>query len=196
MKTIIFIRHGESVANVSNMLTSELGKYPLTDLGVAQVTSIAKTIGRTKIDGLYTSPILRAAQTAQIISNECGIEPILDKRLIERQMGSLNNSAFGSRDEMVNAMLEEIKSGYTKGMEPWKDMQNRLRSFIDSTKEGTVIAVTHHDPILAALGLVDNQYDDFDESTRIAMASATTIDFENMRILCISSDTIPALTAH
>ncbi len=88
MKTIIFIRHGQSLANVSHTLTSDIDGYPLTDEGIVQAAGIADTTDKTKIDRLYTSPILRAAQTAQIISKKCGIGPIADKRLMERNMGS------------------------------------------------------------------------------------------------------------
>jgi len=167
MSTIIFIRHGESLANTTHTLTSDTNGYPLTDTGMAQAAGIAETIGNTKIDGFYTSPILRAVQTAQIISEKCGLGPKVDKRLMERRMGKMNNMAFGSQDDMNYAMMEEIKSGYKKGMESWKDLQKRLRSFAESVRSGTVIAVTHHDPILAALGIVDNRYDDYEKKAII-----------------------------
>ncbi len=176
------------------MLTSDINGYSLTDTGKAQAAGIAETIGNARIDGLYTSPILRAVETAQIISEKCGLKPKVDKRLMERRMGKLNNMAFGSQDDMNYAMMEEIKSGYKKGMEPWKDLQKRLRSFAESVRKGTtVIAVTHHDPILAALGIVDSKYDDYYDSTPIAMASATTIDFENKRIISISGNSISSV---
>jgi probable phosphoglycerate mutase len=146
-------------------------------------------MGSARIDGFYTSPMLRAVQTAQIIGEKCGIKPKVDKRLMERRWGKLDGMAFDSQDDMNYAMVEEIKSGYKKGMEPWKDLQRRLRSFEESVR-GTVIAVTHHDPILAALGIVDGRYDDY-YSTPIAMASATTIDFEKKAILNIGGNAIP-----
>ncbi len=41
--------------------------------------------------------------------------------------------------------------------------------------------------------MADGKYDGNDFTTRIATASATTIDFESMRIMCINSNAMPAL---
>ena len=59
MNAIIFIRHGQSKTNITNTLSSDIDGYPLTDEGVKQVETLAKTIPEgVKIDSFYTSPIL------------------------------------------------------------------------------------------------------------------------------------------
>jgi probable phosphoglycerate mutase len=193
MNIVIFIRHGESESNVTHTLTSDIDKSPLTEEGVRQVEALAKTIPKgIRIDGFYTSPVLRAVQTAKILGKRLGMEPRIDKRLLERYMGGLNNATFGSTDELTEAMMEEIRSGFKKGMESWESLQGRLKSFAYSVK-GITVAVSHHDPILSAMGIVDGKYDDYDIGTRFGTATATSIDFENRRILEIGKPEFPKL---
>ncbi len=194
MKAIILIRHGESVANVTHTLTSDIDGYPLTDTGRSQAEHLAEKICNIRISGFYTSPILRALQTAQIISEKCGkVTPIVDERLMERRMGTLNGASFGSREDENNAVAEDIKSGSKKGVETWDELQGRVKSFVDGVGDGVTVAITHHDFIVAAIGMIDNRYDDYDDDIKIATASATTIDFENNRIMGIGKRTMPTL---
>ena len=107
-------------------------------------------------------------------------------------MGGLNNVTFGSIEEQTAAMMDEIRSGFKKGMESWESMQGRLRDFAYSVK-GITVAVSHHDPILSAMGIVDSRYDDYDTSTILPTASATVINFGDKKILYIGSQTFPNL---
>ena len=193
MNIVIFVRHGQSESNVTHTLTSDIDKSPLTDDGIRQVEALAKTIPKgAKIDALYTSPVLRAVQSAEILGKSLSMKPKLDDRLWERHMGGLNNVTFGSTEKIAAAMMNEIKSGFKTGMESWESMQGRLRSFVSSVN-GITVAVSHHDPILSAMGIVDSKYDDYDFSTVLPTASTTTIDFENKKILYIGSQTFPRL---
>ena len=191
MNIIIFVRHGQSSANVKHLLTSDIGGYPLTEEGIEQATSLMKTIPKgIRLDGFYTSPVLRTVQTAEVISRVCGIAPVKDDRLWERHMGSLNDVAFQSKQALVDAVIAEMKSGYEKGMESWDHMQDRIKSFAADAK-GMSVAVTHHDVIISALGIVDEKYNDIDDLTEIEQASATTIDFEGKKIIGVSESAFP-----
>ncbi|MCL5434212.1 MAG: histidine phosphatase family protein [Candidatus Marsarchaeota archaeon] len=193
MNIVIFVRHGQSESNVTHTLTSDIDKSPLTEEGIKQVEALAKTMPKgMKIDAFYTSPVLRAVQSAEILEKALGMKPKLDKRLWERHMGGLNNVTFGSEQEQTAAMMEEIRSGFKKGMESWDSMQGRLKDFAHSIK-GVTVAVSHHDPILSAMGIVDSKYNDYDVSTHLPTASATAIDFGNKKILHIGSRTLPDL---
>jgi broad specificity phosphatase PhoE len=195
MKTIIFIRHGEATSNITHTITSDFEGYPLTDLGRTEVTMLAATLDSMRIDGFYTSPVLRAIQTAQIISEKCRIRPKVDKRLMERSMGRLGGLRFISREQENDAVTEDVKSGYRNGVESWESIEERVKSFIDSAENGLVMAVSHHDAIMAALGLIDGRYRNNDTFVKVSTGSATTIDFENRRIIGINSKAIPVVTA-
>ena len=193
MNIVIFVRHGQSESNITHTLTSDIDKSPLTEEGIKQVEALAKTISKgAKIDALYTSPVLRATQSAEILGKSLDMRPKLDERLWERHMGGLNNVTFGSIEEQTAAMMDEIRSGFKNGMESWESMQGRLRDFAYSVK-GITVAVSHHDPILSAMGIVDSRYDDYDTSTILPTASATVINFGDKKILYIGSQTFPNL---
>ena len=193
MKVVIFVRHGESEINAMHGLSSDINPYKLTEKGINQARTTADKIAKIpKINALYTSPILRAKETAEIIGKRCKISPKIDDRLLERAQGKLNNRTWPSDKEQVDAYMKEIYAGYKGGFENWSNLQKRMSDFANSIKEEMSIAVSHSDPILALLGTINLKYDDFDLETKIPMASITVLDFEKRQILCIGSSSVPA----
>ena len=86
MTTIVLIRHGETDWNV-------IGRYqgqadpPLNSNGIQQAHQLAKELSQSSIDVIYTSPLLRTKETAEIISAESGIQQIDEPRLMEIHQG-------------------------------------------------------------------------------------------------------------
>jgi phosphoglycerate mutase (EC 5.4.2.1) len=107
MVVIVFIRHAQSVSNVQRILSDDINKYPLTDEGRQQAKETAKELRKIPtVTRLYSSPILRAYQTASIIGEELGLVPIIDDRLRERELGELNNFRI---DEINNWRVKVYK---------------------------------------------------------------------------------------
>ena len=65
---LYFIRHGESEANVLHEISNRGAKHGLTEKGRAQVAALAQKLGAIPFVKLYSSPLLRAIQTAEILS--------------------------------------------------------------------------------------------------------------------------------
>lgn len=65
---LYIIRHGESVGNVGygrdNLTLKESQDPILTDKGIAQARAAGEFLKETRFDAAYSSPMLRAAQTA------------------------------------------------------------------------------------------------------------------------------------
>ncbi|MEM3313203.1 MAG: histidine phosphatase family protein [Thermoplasmatales archaeon] len=59
MKKVILVRHGESFANVNNIISEELDKYPLTQRGVEQTLFTGEQLKDLKFNGILYSPVLR-----------------------------------------------------------------------------------------------------------------------------------------
>ncbi|HKM75118.1 MAG TPA: histidine phosphatase family protein [Candidatus Bathyarchaeia archaeon] len=59
MKTIIFVRHGESESNVTKIQANEIDKYPLTALGRFQIERLTQELALVRPTALYSSPVLR-----------------------------------------------------------------------------------------------------------------------------------------
>ncbi|BBL46789.1 MULTISPECIES: 2,3-diphosphoglycerate-dependent phosphoglycerate mutase [Metallosphaera] len=187
MTIIIFIRHGQSTSNVGKILSHDVNNFPLTDEGREQAKKTAQELKRVRIDAIFTSPILRAYQTASIIGDELGIIPVIDERLRERWLGELNNKRFDPNDhwklKIIRGQLE------VKNLEPWDSLRRRMVEFVTSLKnEGVVVAVSHYDPIRAVIGHILDLDDISAHGISIPNASMTVIEFSSSpKILSIGS---------
>lgn len=66
MLEIYFIRHGETEWNQKGMLQGEKNS-PLTERGRDQASKLGKALKDIEFEGFYTSPLGRAASTAELI---------------------------------------------------------------------------------------------------------------------------------
>ncbi len=146
----IFVRHGESISNISHTWSSSIGGFPLTEAGRGVVEETGRRLGKVRgIGALYTSPVLRAAQTAQIISGHLGMAPQMTALLTERGFGKYNNLSVVDSAQRKKIVSEQIASGYPD-WESWDSITARVMLFSESLKLGSVsVAVTHMDPIRA-----------------------------------------------
>ncbi len=64
--TITFIRHGE-VHNPQRILYGRLPRFALSEQGRAEAQAVAATLRDVPVATVYSSPLLRARQTAQAI---------------------------------------------------------------------------------------------------------------------------------
>jgi broad specificity phosphatase PhoE len=65
-----FVRHGESEANLLREFSNSGIKHPLTERGAAQAQDLAQKLKDIPFAGIYSSPVLRAMQTAQIVADQ------------------------------------------------------------------------------------------------------------------------------
>lgn len=88
--TIIFLRHGESEANLLDIFQGQ-SDTSLSKRGHAQVVQLAKRWLKEDIhfDTIISSPLVRARQTAEIIGDILGKKVELDPIWIERDTGKL-----------------------------------------------------------------------------------------------------------
>jgi broad specificity phosphatase PhoE len=101
MYLITLLRHGESEGNSSGLLQGQ-SDYPLTSSGVEQAHALAchwKSIG-AMFDLIVTSPLLRACQTAEIISKHLNSPIEFDPDWKERDFGRLQGSKLEEIDQL------------------------------------------------------------------------------------------------
>lgn len=67
MNIVHFVRHGENPANLTRQFSYRVVDYPLTERGVAQALATARHFRGQPIAAIYSSPLRRAHQTAEII---------------------------------------------------------------------------------------------------------------------------------
>lgn len=94
---VYLIRHGQSVWNALRLTQGQTTHPPLTALGREQAAAAAEAVA-AHLAGrparLLTSDLVRAVQTAQIIGDRLGLEPVPDARLREQDLGSLQGRAY------------------------------------------------------------------------------------------------------
>lgn len=84
LKTVYLVRHGQSEHNILPVFQAK--GAPLSDTGREQASKIAKRASDLKIDTLIASPLPRAKETAQIIGQATGKEPIYSEIFVERKI--------------------------------------------------------------------------------------------------------------
>ncbi len=147
---VVLVRHGESVVNVQGRMSSDAQGNPLTEKGVAQAEAIALELRKLKVGKIVSSPVLRARQTADIISRGLGLEIEIgqDDRLRERGFGKLEG-------KLVQGYVWRFEKG--TGVETFESLSSRMNSFMGEAERGVIIAVSHGDtmraPVLGILGL-------------------------------------------
>ena len=68
MTTFYLVRHGQSLANAQHILQGALIDTPLSDNGKQQAQQTAAKLAKQRFEYVFSSPLQRAAQTAQIIA--------------------------------------------------------------------------------------------------------------------------------
>lgn len=83
MPILLLVRHGETDWNRSGRVMGDQS-IPLNQAGEAQARACAEVLSRTPITGIFTSPVLRAVQTAEILCRpqEAPLQHIPDLREI------------------------------------------------------------------------------------------------------------------
>ena len=82
MKTVIYIvRHGESEANKTGILTG-ITEVALSELGLMQAEKVCEYLADKDIDAIYSSTISRAVATVSPLAKKIGKEVIVSRSVI------------------------------------------------------------------------------------------------------------------
>lgn len=177
IKKLILMRHGESFANVNNIISEDMNQYPLTERGVEQILFSAEQLKGLKFDGIVCSPLLRTKQTARTVGEVIGLKVTENSKIRESGLGPYNGYRV---DEVPKLNREDL------GMETWSSQLDRLKSAL-ADYEGQYLFVSHALPIrvltASFLGLNERESYGID----IKLASMTTIDVENEKVLSIGT---------
>lgn len=92
MNTVHFVRHGENPVNLTRAFSHRVVDHPLTARGVAQAEATARHFRGQDIAAIYTSPLLRARQTADIIGAALDLAPHTIEAFREVNVGALELS--------------------------------------------------------------------------------------------------------
>ena len=151
---IILVRHGESEGNVILQINDDPRRIVnLTARGREQAETASAGLRNMPFIHAYVSEFPRARQTAAILLRHHDVHLSIDARLNERRSG-MDGLPVEVFNDLVRADPLRIKP--ERG-ESFLELMERLRSFLDEAAvrhpEETVLAVSHENPIIAALAL-------------------------------------------
>ena len=132
---IYIIRHGQTEKNRANVLQGR-SDIPLNDSGRQQAEEVRNRVIKAGIhfDLVYTSPLIRAVQTAAIIAE--GIPQLKDDRLIEMDYGPYEGMALADpAPEVLEFFRDFVHNPAPNGMEPLQAIVVRLGSFLEEIRE-------------------------------------------------------------
>lgn len=105
MTTFYIIRHGETDWNKEKKIQGHID-IPLNKTGELQAKEAAKKFRHIKFDLAFSSDLLRAKRTAEIIAQEHALEVETTERLRERHFGTLQ----GQPSQLLLDYLESLKN--------------------------------------------------------------------------------------
>lgn len=89
MNRVFLVRHGENPANITKELSHRLIDYPLTERGRLQAEQTARYFEDLAIDEIFSSPLLRAVETAETIARAAGLPLAILEEFREVNVGQL-----------------------------------------------------------------------------------------------------------
>lgn len=104
---LYFVRHGESEANLQEVFSNRGLKHGLTERGRAQAASLAQKLAGCQVRRLFTSPLLRATQTAEILAETLGIPYEVAGALREFDVGVLEGKSDPASWQVCHEVFRE-----------------------------------------------------------------------------------------
>lgn len=132
---IYFVRHGESQANLLHIISNRDLPHGLTDLGRQQAQRLADALSGAGLTELYTSPVLRALETAQILSARLSLPYQVTEALREYDCGVLEGKSDPASWQLHQKVREDWlirreMDSVIPGGERFAEIQRRFVPFI------------------------------------------------------------------
>jgi probable phosphoglycerate mutase len=136
---LYFVRHGESEANTQHVISNYGSHFGLTELGRQQVHVLAERLKNLPITTMYSSPVLRAMDTADILYQSLDLPYRVSEALREYHCGLLEGKSDEESWRLHRQYYEDwtLRQDYLskpEGGESFVDIQQRFLPFIESLK--------------------------------------------------------------
>lgn len=196
MSLLIFMRHGQAYNNVKRLLVGRNLESHLTDLGREQVTQSSELLKSIPIHKIYSSPVIRTVETAEIASKILELPFEIDERLFEIELGKLVGlyyddviSAHGDLFAKFYSDNEEENSLLEFEVESFGSVRQRIRHLMNEMirkhKDENILFISHLDPIKAAISLAMNIKPSSVYSVQVPNASINVLkNYQNNLSLC------------
>ncbi len=132
---VILVRHGQSTYNIEHRIQGRLDASVLTETGQNTARQVGKALQNLKFDAIYSSPLQRAKQTAEIIHSCLDSPPPVQTKENLREI---------DLPLWAGMLREEVIEKYPEDYSLWKKHPHELCMEV-STPEGQI----KHFPVLS-----------------------------------------------
>ena len=154
---LLLVRHGKTPTTGTTLPGRAPGLH-LSDAGVAQAEAAATRIGALdRVGAVYASPLERTRETAAPIARAAGLRVRRNKGLLECDFGDWTGRKLKDLNKLPEwSTVQRYPSGFRfPHGESFAEMQQRMVSTLQALAAEhpgeTVVAVSHADPIKAAV---------------------------------------------
>lgn len=179
--TIGFVRHGVTAWNKEGRAQGS-SDIPLDEEGIEMANRVAKRLTDEQWDIIYTSPLIRAAKTAEIIAeSKPGIPLLADNRLRESGGGLIEGMTEAERVEKWGYAWRKLDLG----LEQHAEVVSRGLDFIEEMTEqypGKRILIVSHGGFIGRLIKELVPYGDLEQN--LENTSLTIVELQKERNLC------------
>jgi probable phosphomutase (TIGR03848 family) len=180
---ILLVRHGQT-PTTGKLLPGRAPGLHLAELGQTQAQGAADRIkALAKVDAVYASPLERARETAAPIGKVLGQKVRIDKGLLECDFGDWTGAELKTLmklPEWTTVQRSPSTFRFPNG-ESFTEMQTRIVSALDRIRAahpgGTVVCVSHADPIKAAVAHAMGTHIDLFQRIVISTCSISAIAY-------------------
>jgi probable phosphomutase (TIGR03848 family) len=180
---ILLVRHGQT-ATTGTLLPGRAPGLHLADSGHEQASRAAERIAQlTKVDAIYASPLERARETAAPIAAARKDKVRIERGLLECDFGDWTGQELKTLMKLPEwSTVQRYPSGFRfPNGESFTEMQTRIVSTLDKLRAahpgGVVVAVSHADPIKAAVAHAMGTHLDLFQRIVISTCSVTAIAY-------------------
>ena len=111
---LYLVRHGETDHNLNHIVQGRGVNVPLNETGIFQAKALASLMKSVPLDAIYSSTLLRAAQTARVIVEQSNIDAISFISDLEEMSWGLYEGRSASIE--LKEAFSEMKNAWKNGI--------------------------------------------------------------------------------
>ncbi len=149
---ITFIRHAQTEYNSDRVVNGQSDNEGINDIGEQEAYTVADKLQPQDYDIIFSSPLKRAKETAEIINQTLHLPIYYRDSLKERSFGSLEGKQWTEIEDQTDLRFDEEQKLLEIDISPWGgesiiEMRQRVEGFLaelkDKYSEMHPLAVTH-----------------------------------------------------
>lgn len=141
---VLFVRHAD-VHNPDNVFYARLGRFRLSEQGMKDAEVTAQALAEEPLAAIYTSPMLRARQTASIIARQHPNIPVLQTRRLIELRTHFQGHRWAKMPRHPN--FYDAAAGDETVQQVFLRMQRLMFELLSTYPGRSVVCVSHGDPI-------------------------------------------------